>query len=125
MRSEEKLRGVAALFGNGSVKPWQAAVFLHSGLRWVDLAGFSLMLYGFADLHWVWRLREAVLSQEGVPLLPTTTFDECPLHLDVLFVPSGVGVVRELDCLLLRQPYPAGETRCSPRFDAAGTFPLI
>lgn len=47
------------------------------------------------DIHLLWKTRDRVdNAQPGTPTLlpvtPTTTFDDCPKALDVLFVPGGV-----------------------------------
>lgn len=47
------------------------------------------------DIHLLWKTRDPVdNAQAGTPTLlpvtPTTTFDDCPKALDVLFVPGGV-----------------------------------
>ena len=47
------------------------------------------------DIHLLWKTRDSVdNAQPGTPTLlpvtPTTTFDDCPKALDVLFVPGGV-----------------------------------
>ncbi len=37
----------------------------------------------------LWKSREPVVSDTGVPVLPTATFAEAPAELEVLFVPGG------------------------------------
>lgn len=39
--------------------------------------------------HLLWKTREPVVSDSGVPILPTATFDEAPEELELLFVPGG------------------------------------
>lgn len=39
--------------------------------------------------HLLWKTREPVVSDSGVPILPTATFAEAPEELEVLFVPGG------------------------------------
>ena len=39
--------------------------------------------------HLLWKSREPVVSDSGVPILPTATFDEAPGELEILFVPGG------------------------------------
>ncbi|MGB3639455.1 MAG: DJ-1/PfpI family protein [Rivularia sp. (in: cyanobacteria)] len=41
-----------------------------------------------ARVHMLWKNLEPVTSGEGLTILPTTTFDECP-QLDVICVPGG------------------------------------
>ena len=37
----------------------------------------------------LWKTRDPVVSDSGVPILPTATFDDAPEELEVLFVPGG------------------------------------
>lgn len=37
----------------------------------------------------LWKSREPIISESGVPILPTATFDEAPEELEILFVPGG------------------------------------
>jgi cyclohexyl-isocyanide hydratase len=37
----------------------------------------------------LWKSKEPVVSDSGVPILPTATFDEAPEELEILFVPGG------------------------------------
>lgn len=39
--------------------------------------------------HLLWKTREPVISDSGVPILPTATFEEAPEDLEILFVPGG------------------------------------
>ncbi|WP_193199699.1 DJ-1/PfpI family protein [Nostoc sp. MG11] len=43
-------------------------------------------------IHLLWKNLQPVTSNEGMTILPTTTFDNCP-SLDVLCVPGGPGQV--------------------------------
>src|SRR5260370_41631152 len=42
-------------------------------------------------MHLVWKTRDLVISDTGIGIQPTTTFETCPRELDVLFVPGGFG----------------------------------
>lgn len=47
------------------------------------------------EIHLLWKTRDTLGNMQPehptlVPVTPTTTFDECPEKLDVLFVPGGV-----------------------------------
>jgi cyclohexyl-isocyanide hydratase len=44
-----------------------------------------------ARIHWIWKTRETVVSDAGLPLQPTADFAACP-KLDVICVPGGPGV---------------------------------
>jgi cyclohexyl-isocyanide hydratase len=43
-----------------------------------------------ARIHWIWKTREPVMSDAGMPLHPTVDFALCP-RLDVICVPGGPG----------------------------------
>ncbi|MBO3460404.1 DJ-1/PfpI family protein [Aetokthonos hydrillicola Thurmond2011] len=45
-----------------------------------------------ARIHWVWKTLEPVKSNDGMTILPTTTFDACP-PLDIFCVPGGPGQI--------------------------------
>ena len=44
-----------------------------------------------AKVHLIWKDREAVRSDVGLCILPTTTFEECP-NLEVICIPGGPGM---------------------------------
>jgi cyclohexyl-isocyanide hydratase len=71
--------------------PPQIAMLVHPDMVLLDLVGphtvFSLTT---AEVHLVWKTRDAVITSTGLPVAPTATFSECPQDLDVLFVPGGL-----------------------------------
>ena len=42
------------------------------------------------ELHIVSPEKKPISAGQGIAVLPTSTLDECPEHLDVLFVPGGL-----------------------------------
>ena len=67
------------------------AIYVAPGTALMDLAPAHTLfsLIPGAEVHTVWKAREALDVMPGhFPFLPTTTFDECPRDLDVLFVPA-------------------------------------
>src|SRR5690606_23361988 len=61
------------------------------GMTILDLIGaqqYFAVAPGFTT-HLIWATKEPIVSDSGVPILPTATFDEVPEELDVLFVPGG------------------------------------
>lgn len=44
------------------------------------------------ECHLIWKDRQPVRSDRGLSILPTATFDDCPL-LDVICVPGGPGQI--------------------------------
>lgn len=62
------------------------------GLTALDLVGpqmFFAVAPGYTT-HLLWKNREPVVSDTGIPILPTATFAEAPEDLDILFVPGGL-----------------------------------
>ena len=49
-----------------------------------------------ARVHLLWKRIEPIISDVGLTLMPTTTFDDCP-DLDVLCVGGGPGQVDVMD----------------------------
>lgn len=44
-----------------------------------------------AEIFLVWKTRDAVSTDVGIAVTPTHTFATCPVDIDVLFVPGGLG----------------------------------
>ncbi len=42
------------------------------------------------EIHLVWKNREPIMTEVGLPIAPTTVFGDCPDNLDVLFAPGGL-----------------------------------
>ena len=78
----------------GSATPPPAAtigMLVLPGMTVLDLIGpqqFFAVAPG-CTVQLLWKSREPVVSDSGVPILPTATFDEAPEELEVLFVPGG------------------------------------
>jgi cyclohexyl-isocyanide hydratase len=49
-----------------------------------------------AKVHLIWKRHEPVISDSGMPLLPTVTLADCPA-LDVICIPGGPGQVDLMD----------------------------
>lgn len=61
------------------------------GMTVLDLVG-AQQFFAVAPgrtVQLLWRSKDPVVSDTGVPVLPTATFDEAPEDLEVLFVPGG------------------------------------
>lgn len=68
----------------------KAAFLVAPGVVLGDLTAAHLFLSMIpgAEVHTVWKTKDVVLADFATfPILPTTTFDECPQELDVLFAP--------------------------------------
>lgn len=64
-------------------------MLLYRGMTLLDMIGPLTALNASAHVHLVAATKEPIVSDTGVAILPTTTFDECPRDLDVLFVGGG------------------------------------
>jgi putative intracellular protease/amidase len=72
-------------------RPDQIAMLAYPGMTLLDLVGPQYMFAALmgATVHIVGQTVEPVLTDTGVAVLPTTTFDRCPANLTVFFVPGG------------------------------------
>ena len=66
-------------------------MLLYPGLTLLDLIGPQTTLSMHGQTHLIAKTLDAVVSDSGIAILPTTTYDGCPRDLDVLFVPGGMG----------------------------------
>lgn len=75
----------------GWVKSDQVALFIYPQMTALDMVAPQ---YAFASLmgatvHLVAKTRDPIVSDTGLTILPTATFDECPTDLDVICIPGG------------------------------------
>ncbi|MGH7949098.1 MAG: DJ-1/PfpI family protein [Candidatus Binataceae bacterium] len=66
-------------------------MLLYPGLTLLDLIGPQTVFSWFADIHLVWKTKDLVVSDTGIGIQPSSTFEDCPHELDILFVPGGFG----------------------------------
>src|ERR1700722_8590516 len=86
------------------------AMVLFPRMTLLDLIGPATALAFYADIHLVANTMKPVSSDQGVTILPTCSFSECPKDLDVLFVPGGMGAIDAMvDVELLRFVRDRGE----------------
>jgi cyclohexyl-isocyanide hydratase len=69
----------------------EIGMLLYPGLTLLDLIGPETVFAWHANIHLVWKTRDLVVSDSGIGIQPTDTFETCPRDLDVLFVPGGMG----------------------------------
>lgn len=69
----------------------QIAMLIYPGMTLLDMVGPQAVFGHHADTHLAWKSMDPVPTDTGVTVLPTTSFDDCPKELDVLFVPGGFG----------------------------------
>ncbi|UAJ10618.1 DJ-1/PfpI family protein [Polymorphobacter megasporae] len=71
--------------------PLTMGMVLYPGFTLLDLVGPQGVLGLHAKTLLLSKTRDAVQTETGLAIHPTTTFDECPEYLDILFVPGGYG----------------------------------
>jgi cyclohexyl-isocyanide hydratase len=72
-------------------QPEQIAMLVYPGMTALDLIG-PQQVFGYmmgAKVHLVWKTKSPIVTDTGISLLPSMTFDECPAAPDLLFVPGG------------------------------------
>jgi len=78
--------------------PFNIGLLLFPNLTQLDLTGpwevFARMP-GVSN-YLVWKDRQPVMSDRGLAILPTTTFDDCP-PLDLICIPGGPGQIALMD----------------------------
>lgn len=71
--------------------PQQIGMLIYPNMTALDLIGPHTFLAGLMNVqvHLLWKAKELIVSDRGVPIQATTSFRECPENLDILFVPGG------------------------------------
>ena len=72
-------------------QPEQIAMLVYPGMTALDLIG-PQQVFGYmmgAKTHLIWKSKSPVITDTGISLHPSMTFDECPAAPDILFVPGG------------------------------------
>ncbi|MFN8632937.1 MAG: DJ-1/PfpI family protein [Chloroflexota bacterium] len=71
--------------------PRDIAMLIYPGFTALDMVGPQSVLGGLGGrrIHLVWKTTDPVVSDTGIPILPTTAFADCPENLEILFVPGG------------------------------------
>jgi cyclohexyl-isocyanide hydratase len=77
--------------------PLEIGMLLYPGLTLLDLIGPQTVFSWFANTHLAWKTTDPVVSDTGIGIHPTCTFETCPSKLDVLFVPGGFGQEQLMD----------------------------
>ncbi len=71
-------------------RPLVVAMLLFEGHTALDFVGpYTAFAGAGMDIHLVSESLRPVLNDTGFAVSPTTTFDDCPSQLDILFVPGG------------------------------------
>lgn len=74
-----------------SPAPLQIGMVIYSRLTLLDLIGPQTALGMHGVTYLVAERLEPVMSDSGIAVIPTATYEQCPHDLDVLFVPGGEG----------------------------------
>lgn len=78
--------------------PLQIAMLIYPGVTLLDFVGPLTALGMHGQIHLVAKTLAPVVSDSaGVAIVPTTTLEECPSDLDVLFVPGGLGTAEVME----------------------------
>ncbi len=79
-------------------EPLQIGLLIFPRMTQLDMTGpyEAFARIPGAKVHLIWKRHEAVMSDTGMPLLPTVTLDDCP-PLDVICIPGGPGQVDLMD----------------------------
>ena len=85
-----RMHGVLGAGGAGPGRP-KIAMLVHPGMVMQDFIGpltvFNLI---HSEIDLVWKKPEPVMTEVGLPVMPSTPFADCPTSVDVLFVPGGL-----------------------------------
>ena len=82
---------------NTTQAPLEIGMLLYPGLTLLDLIGPQTVFSWFANTYLVWKTMDPVVSDTGIGIQPTCTFETCPSRLDILFAPGGFGQQQLLD----------------------------
>lgn len=82
---------------NPTQPPLEIGMLLYPGLTLLDLIGPQTVFSWFANTHLVWKTMDPIVSDTGIRIQPTRTFESCPSKLDILFVPGGFGQQQLMD----------------------------
>ena len=77
--------------------PLQVGMLVYPALTLLDLIGPQTALSMHGQTHLVAKTLDPVMSDSGIAILPTATYDTCPRDLDVLFVPGGMGTADAME----------------------------
>ena len=77
--------------------PLQIGMVIFPRMTLLDLAGPQLALFGHGPIHLLSDTLDPVMTDSGIAILPTMTFDDCPPDLDILFVPGGSGAFEAVE----------------------------
>jgi cyclohexyl-isocyanide hydratase len=71
--------------------PLELGIVLYPGMTLLDFAGPQCALGLHGNTHLLWKTLEPVTTDQGISVLPTSTFANSRRDFDVLLVPGGMG----------------------------------
>ena len=71
--------------------PLELGIVLYPGMTLLDFAGPECALGLHGNTHLLWKTLEPVMTDQGISVLPTSTFASSRRDFDVLLVPGGMG----------------------------------
>jgi cyclohexyl-isocyanide hydratase len=71
--------------------PLELGIVLYPGMTLLDFAGPQCALGLHGNTHLLWKTLEPVKTDQGISVLPTSTFANSRRDFDVLLVPGGMG----------------------------------
>jgi putative intracellular protease/amidase len=67
----------------------EVAMLVHLGVTYLDLIAPHTVLAPSCNIHLVWKNTDLLETDSGIITKASSTFEDCPKDLDVLFVPGG------------------------------------
>lgn len=67
----------------------EVAMLVHPGVTYLDLLAPQTVLAPSCNIHVVWKNTDLLETDSGIITKASSTFEDCPKDLDVLFVPGG------------------------------------
>ena len=71
--------------------PLKIGMLVYPGLTLLDLSGPQTALAHHGETFILGKTLDPIVSDSGIIVTPTTSFADCPDHLDMLFAPGGYG----------------------------------
>lgn len=71
--------------------PLELGIVLYPGMTLLDFAGPQCALGLHGNTHLLWKTLEPVKTDQGISVIPTSTFANSRRDFDVLLVPGGMG----------------------------------
>src|SRR5688572_20138063 len=66
------------------------AMLVYPEMTLLDLVGPQTCFSALGmTMHLVWKTLTPIRTESGIVILPTTTFDQCPRDLEILFIPGS------------------------------------